>query len=323
MTVDIRKVLEETGAMLRGHFLLTSGRHSDRYIEKFRLLEQPQALDDAARAMIGTITPQQVDVVLGAATGGILLAGAVSRQLGRRTMFTERVEGEMTLRRGFALQPGEKVLIVEDIVSTGGSIAELIDIVQQAQAEVVLAVCLAVTVFFAFGLPMMKPNVQILKLFDANSRIIADYRWLEENLGNLVPMEVVISVSASRMAENHMPDGETEALGKTNVRGDRAYYDAQGNYLLNFLDRIELAMRLQQRVESLTNIDRAMSAATFYPHEPEFDVTRLGWIIPLSADSKQRLRRKKLNQRLTESRQEYLDTDYLRQVPATGAELWR
>ena len=162
MTVDIRKVLEETGAMLRGHFLLTSGRHSDRYIEKFRLLEQPQALDDAARAMIGTITPQQVDVVLGAATGGILLAGAVSRQLGRRTMFTERVEGEMTLRRGFALQPGEKVLIVEDIVSTGGSIAELIDIVQQAQAEVVLAVCLVDR--SGTGLDLGVPTAALLRL---------------------------------------------------------------------------------------------------------------------------------------------------------------
>ncbi len=189
--------------------------------------------------------------------------------------------------------------------------------------NVVLAVCLAASVFFAFGLPKMKPNVEILKLFDANSRIIADYGWLEKKLGNLVPMEVVVPVDASRMAENYLPAGATETLGKANVRGDRAYYDAQGNYLLNFLDRIELAMRLQQRVESLANIDRAMSAATFYPHEPNFDVTRIGGIIPLPPDSKQRLRRKKLNQRLTESRQEFLDTDYFREDPASGAELWR
>lgn len=148
--------------MLRGHFLLTSGRHSDRYIEKFRLLEQPRALEDAARAMIGKATGRQVDVVLGAAIGGILLAGAVSRHLGRRTMFTERIAGQMALRRGFQLQPGEKVLIVEDIVSTGGSISELVDIVHHAKAEVALAVCLVDR--SATGLDLGVPTAALLRL---------------------------------------------------------------------------------------------------------------------------------------------------------------
>ncbi len=142
MAFDLLSLLQESGALLEGHFLLTSGRHSDRYIEKFRLLEQPDALDAAARAMVEGIKPDEVDVVLGAAVGGILLAGAVARVLGRRTMFTERVDGVMDLRRGFALSPGDRVLVVEDIVTTGGSVSELLDAVREAGARVQSVVCL-------------------------------------------------------------------------------------------------------------------------------------------------------------------------------------
>ena len=142
MKPDILPLLEDTGALLEGHFLLTSGRHSNRYIEKFRLLEQPRALDAVASAMVKGIDQEQVDVVLGAAVGGILLAGAVSRILDRRTMFTERVEGAMALRRGFQLSPGDRVLIVEDIVTTGGSVLELVNLVRQAGAEIHRVVCL-------------------------------------------------------------------------------------------------------------------------------------------------------------------------------------
>ncbi len=142
MDFDLLSLLHERGALLEGHFLLTSGRHSDRYIEKFRLLEWPDSLDIAARAMAEGISPDEVDVVLGAAVGGILLAGAVARILGRRTMFTERVDGVMTLRRGFALSPGERVLVVEDIVTTGGSVFELLGVVRAAGARVQSVVCL-------------------------------------------------------------------------------------------------------------------------------------------------------------------------------------
>jgi len=142
MDFDLLSLLRDSGALLEGHFILTSGRHSDRYIEKFRLLEWPDSLDAAAQAMAEGISPDEVDVVLGAAVGGILLAGAVARILGRRTMFTERVDGVMTLRRGFALAPGDRVLVVEDIVTTGGSVFELLDIVREAGARVQRVVCL-------------------------------------------------------------------------------------------------------------------------------------------------------------------------------------
>ncbi len=142
MGLDLHQLLQESHALQEGHFLLTSGRHSDRYIEKFRLLEQPEALEQVAAAMTAGVNPQDIDVVLGAAVGGILIAGAVSRKLGRRTMFTERVDGQMTLRRGFTLARGERVLVVEDIVSTGGSLLELLEVVHKAGAEVARVACL-------------------------------------------------------------------------------------------------------------------------------------------------------------------------------------
>ena len=142
MPIDLPALLRSSGALLEGHFLLTSGRHSDRYIEKFRLLEQPAMLDAVAAALAEGISPHDVDVILGAAVGGILLAGAVARQLGRRIIFTERVDGAMTLRRGFQLAPGERVLIVDDIVSTGGSLGELLAVVRAAGATVHSVACM-------------------------------------------------------------------------------------------------------------------------------------------------------------------------------------
>ncbi|MFC1481138.1 orotate phosphoribosyltransferase [Candidatus Neomarinimicrobiota bacterium] len=139
---DLKQLLADCGALLEGHFQLTSGRHSDRYVEKFRLIEQPRYLDEAAQAMVAGIDPDSVDIVLGAAVGGILIAGAVARHLDRRTMFTERVDGVMTLRRGFELGPQDRVLIVEDIVSTGGSVVELINVAQAAGATIVQVSCL-------------------------------------------------------------------------------------------------------------------------------------------------------------------------------------
>ncbi len=162
MAPDLKQLLTDSGALLEGHFLLTSGRHSDRYIEKFRLLERPTALDAVAQAMAEGIDPAEVDVVLGAAVGGILIAGAVARVLDRRTMFTERVDGRMTLRRGFELHPDDRVLVVEDIVSTGGSVQELLEVVRQAGARVMRVACLVDR--SASGLKLTPPTKTLLRL---------------------------------------------------------------------------------------------------------------------------------------------------------------
>ena len=134
---DILKILIDSGAILEGHFLLTSGRHSNKYVEKFRLIEKPEYLDIVCKAMAKKFLDQNVNVVLGAAIGGILISGGVGHKLNVKHIFTERVNGNMKLRRGFFLNEKSNVLIVEDIVTTGGSIFELIDIVKENKANLI------------------------------------------------------------------------------------------------------------------------------------------------------------------------------------------
>ena len=130
-------LLRETGAMLNGHFLLTSGCHSNVYIEKFRILENPDSLDQVCRAMAEVVQKKDVDIVLGAAIGGILISGGVGRHLEKKHIFAERIDGKMELRRGFTINSGERVVIVEDIITTGGSVFELIDLAEELSAKIV------------------------------------------------------------------------------------------------------------------------------------------------------------------------------------------
>ena len=137
---ELLTLLQNTGAMLEGHFLLTSGRHSNVYIEKFRILEDPNALDEVCRAMAEIVMDENVELVLGAAIGGILIAGGVGRHLSARHIFSERVKGKMELRRGFSITKGQRVVIVEDIITTGGSVVELIQLAKEQGAEIVQVV---------------------------------------------------------------------------------------------------------------------------------------------------------------------------------------
>ena len=134
---ELQILLEDSGAILNGHFLLTSGRHSNRYIEKFRVLEKPDALDKVCEEMATPYQDKNVQMILGAAIGGILIAGGVGRHLGVKHIFSERVNGKMELRRGFDLPEGIRVLIVEDIITTGGSVFELVELAQKCKAEIV------------------------------------------------------------------------------------------------------------------------------------------------------------------------------------------
>ena len=137
MSDNILDLLKDSGAFLEGHFLLTSGRHSNVYIEKFRLMESPHYLDIVCKKMSEQFNSNDIDIVLGAAIGGILLSSGVAKYLNKKGIFTERVEGEMQLRRDFEIPDNANVLIVEDIVSTGGSIFELIEVVKSYNANIV------------------------------------------------------------------------------------------------------------------------------------------------------------------------------------------
>ena len=140
--MDIRSIMDATGAVLKGHFQLTSGRHSDTYLEKFRLLERPEIVEEVGKQIAKAVKGIDVDVVLGAAIGGILISSATGKAFGKKGIFAERVDGELTLRRGFKLAFGDRVLVVEDIVTTGGSVQELLNIVKSCGAQPAAVVCL-------------------------------------------------------------------------------------------------------------------------------------------------------------------------------------
>ena len=127
---SVENILKETGALLEGHFLLSSGRHSDRYAQMARLLQYPDKAQEVLGAVIPKIKDLGVDVVVGPAMGGIVVAYEIGRQLGIRAIFTERENNEMTLRRGFEIQKGERVLIAEDVVTTGKSSKETAAVIE-------------------------------------------------------------------------------------------------------------------------------------------------------------------------------------------------
>ncbi len=134
---DVRAALLERGALLEGHFRLSSGRHSDRFVQKFRILEDPALLEPVARAIAERFRSLAPTVVIGAAIGGILLGYEVARQLGLKAIFVEKENGVPALRRGFALTPSDRALVVEDVLTTGLSVREVLDVVRLRGATVV------------------------------------------------------------------------------------------------------------------------------------------------------------------------------------------
>jgi len=141
---DVARVFRESGALREGHFILASGRHSSLYLEKFQVLQHPADTERLCGAIAVWARPLGVESVAGPTTGGIILAHEVARQLGVRAIYAERRDGApgREFRRGFALAPGERVLVVDDIMTTGGSVQETIDAVRSAGGAVVGAAVL-------------------------------------------------------------------------------------------------------------------------------------------------------------------------------------
>jgi orotate phosphoribosyltransferase len=133
---EIEGIFRETGAMLTGHFLLTSGLHSDRYFQCAMVLQYPNHTEILCRELARRFVGLGVTTVVGPAVGGIIVSYELGRALGVRSLFTERENGIMRLRRGFAIEPGEKVLVVEDVITTGGSVRETIDALREMGGDV-------------------------------------------------------------------------------------------------------------------------------------------------------------------------------------------
>lgn len=135
-TESVIEILEESGALLAGHFKLTSGLHSNRYIEKIKVIQYPDKVETLCSMLLEKLEDIDPDVVIGLAMGGIALGYEVARQMGKRFVFTQRKDGRMTIRSGFDVKPGMKALIIEDIVTTGGSVKEVIELLDSMNIEV-------------------------------------------------------------------------------------------------------------------------------------------------------------------------------------------
>ncbi|MDD5067410.1 MAG: orotate phosphoribosyltransferase [bacterium] len=179
-TLDI---LTEAGAILEGHFLLSSGLHSNKYVQCARVLQYPDMAEDLARKLgdhlFSRNADMNVDVVVSPAIGGIVIGQEMARVLKCRAIFTERENNVMRLRRGFEIKPGEKCLVVEDVITTGGSTKEVMEAVREHKGELVGTACiidrskledfcvslvkLKIDTFQAHECPLCKVNIPLVK----------------------------------------------------------------------------------------------------------------------------------------------------------------
>ena len=130
-------IFKRRGALLEGHFLLSSGLHSSRYLQCALVLQFPEDAEKLGSELARRFSSEQIDLVIAPALGGVIVAHEVARALGTRALFTEREAGQMQLRRGFQIGQGERALVVEDVITTGGSTREVIGVVESSGGLVV------------------------------------------------------------------------------------------------------------------------------------------------------------------------------------------
>ena len=139
---EILKIFKDCGALLEGHFLLSSGLHSSQYLQCALVLQHPTHAERLCAVLARPFRGQGIEVVAAPALGGVIVAHEAARALGARALFTERAEGHMTLRRGFQISPGERTLVVEDVITTGGSTLEVMQVIEEHGGKVAGVGCL-------------------------------------------------------------------------------------------------------------------------------------------------------------------------------------
>ncbi len=140
--MNIQDILNETKSLLKGHFKLTSGRHSEYYVEKIKIIHYPDKVEILCKEIANKLKDKEIDVIVGPAYGGIVLAYEVAKQLNKKFVFTQRKDDKMSIRSGFDIKSCEKALIVEDIITTGGSVIEVKELLESMDIEVVGVTCI-------------------------------------------------------------------------------------------------------------------------------------------------------------------------------------
>ena len=133
---EIEDLFVESGALKEGHFKMTSGLHSSRYVDKFKILSKPRLASPLLTEMAERWKSNNIELVVGPAVGGIILSYEIARQLGCDGIFLERKNGKMALSRGFSIEKSQRILIVEDVVTTGGSVNEVCEVLKQLGGEI-------------------------------------------------------------------------------------------------------------------------------------------------------------------------------------------
>jgi len=140
--MDVLKIFEKTGGILKGHFLLTSGRHSDTYMQCAKLFAYPNESERLCKELAKALKKYKADYVVAPAVGGIIIGYEVARQVGIPNFFAERQDGVFALRRGFELPKGSRVIVVEDVITTGGSVKEVVELINKLESTVVCVGCI-------------------------------------------------------------------------------------------------------------------------------------------------------------------------------------
>lgn len=180
---EIFEVFKKAEALLEGHFLLTSGRHSNKYMQCAKVFSKPEYSELLCYELSKKINPDDIDCVVSPAIGGILMGYIVAKNLNKKNIFAERENGIMVFRRGFGLNKGERCLVVEDVVTTGGSVKEVIDLIKKSGGEVVTVASLVdrSSGVVDFGAPFLS-----LVKMDIESYIAEECPICKENTAPLV-----------------------------------------------------------------------------------------------------------------------------------------
>jgi orotate phosphoribosyltransferase len=136
-TINYKQIFEKVQAIQKGHFVLTSGNHSDTYVQCARILERPDITAKLCKELIKPWQNRNIDIVIGPALGGIILSYELSRLFKSKAMYLERVEGNLIPRRGFLIPAGKRVIVAEDVITTGGSVKEVVDVIKKHKASVI------------------------------------------------------------------------------------------------------------------------------------------------------------------------------------------